>query len=186
MTSQTRSAQQQGKADPGVLDALNHHLAIASDLRSQVKQAHWSVVGPNFIAIHRLFDEQAAILAAQVDLLAERMRALQAIPRGTIDEAVKESDLPKLEIRELFEEDAISAILDRFERYSETLTEAIEQCDSANDLTTQDLFIQVQQEADLQAYFLRSHLPGPDAGIGSRMQASQDGAQPNHRGGNGA
>ena len=39
--------------------------AIAADLRSQAKQAHWTVVGPNFIALQfcspgRAFDAAVA------------------------------------------------------------------------------------------------------------------------------
>src|SRR5438105_6714081 len=38
---------------------LNRHLAAAIDLHAQVKQAHWNVRGPAFIAIHELFDKVA-------------------------------------------------------------------------------------------------------------------------------
>ncbi len=175
MTSQARAKlQSKGDADPTVLEALNHHLAVAADLRSQVKQSHWTVVGPNFIALHRLFDEQAELLGAHIDLFAERMRSLQAIPRGTIREAIEESDLPEIEIGELYEEDALRALLERFEHYSHSLTEAIEQAEKAEDMSTQDLFIDVQKEVDLQAYFLRSHLPAQET-------RSRDGASRNGR-----
>ncbi len=35
-----------------VIVILNDRLADAIDLQSQVKQAHWNVKGPNFIALH--------------------------------------------------------------------------------------------------------------------------------------
>jgi starvation-inducible DNA-binding protein len=38
----------------GLLDA---RLADAVDLHTQVKYAHWNVKGPEFIALHELFDE---------------------------------------------------------------------------------------------------------------------------------
>jgi starvation-inducible DNA-binding protein len=173
---QTRRSQQ---ARPEVAEALNHHLALAADLRGQVKQAHWSVVGPNFIALHHLFDDQVAILTAHIDLLAERLRALQQVPRGTLQEAVAASDLPTLEIRELFEEDATTAILERFEHYSDGLSEAIRQCEQVEDMSTQDLFIELQRQADLQSYFLRSHLPGADVALTSMR--SRDGASEDAR-----
>ena len=41
----------------GVIELLNQQLADALDLGLQAKQAHWNVKGPNFIALHELFDE---------------------------------------------------------------------------------------------------------------------------------
>jgi DNA-binding ferritin-like protein len=38
---------------------LNRNLASAIDLERQAKQAHWNVKGPNFIALHELFDKVA-------------------------------------------------------------------------------------------------------------------------------
>jgi starvation-inducible DNA-binding protein len=143
-----------------VSERLNHHLALAADLYSQVKQAHWNVVGANFIALHRLFDEQAAMFAAHVDLYAERMRALQAVPAGTIRQAVRESDLPDLDARELAWDEAVEAILQRFESYGRSLKDAIEHAERQDDLVTQDLYIGTLHETEKHAYFLRSHLGG--------------------------
>ena len=41
------------------IELLNKHLAAAIDLHAQVKQAHWNVRGPGFMAIHELFDKVA-------------------------------------------------------------------------------------------------------------------------------
>ena len=40
-----------------VVELLNARLADCKDLQTQAKQAHWNVKGPNFIALHKLFDE---------------------------------------------------------------------------------------------------------------------------------
>src|SRR5262249_33210386 len=40
-----------------VSELLNRRLADALDLQSQCKQAHWNVKGPEFIALHKLFDD---------------------------------------------------------------------------------------------------------------------------------
>ena len=53
---------------------LNKHLAAAIDLHGQLKQAHWNVRGPNFIAIHELFDKVATDADAYGDKLAERAK----------------------------------------------------------------------------------------------------------------
>jgi starvation-inducible DNA-binding protein len=156
MATKTRTRTQHNE----VTERLNHHLALAADLYSQVKQAHWNVVGPNFIALHKLFDEQAAMLAAHIDLYAERMRALRAVPAGTIRQAVEESDLPDLEARELQWDYAAGALLDRFESYGSSLKDAIEHAEQQEDPVTQDLYIGTLHETEKHAYFLRSHLSG--------------------------
>ena len=55
---------------------MNQHLADTFDLMSQTKFAHWNVKGPNFIALHKLFDELAETLEGHVDEIAERATAL--------------------------------------------------------------------------------------------------------------
>ena len=42
------------------VELLNKHLAAAIDLHVQVKQAHWNMRGPGFIAIDELFDKVSA------------------------------------------------------------------------------------------------------------------------------
>lgn len=148
---------------PSVLDTLNHHVALAADLRSQVKQAHWNVVGPNFIALHHLFDDQAEFLLAHVDLFAERVRALRGVARGTVRMAAAESPLKEISSGELPAEAAVRTVLDRFEAYSGSLATAIKASGAAGDPSTQDIYIEAQRQVDLHAYFLRAHL-----GVGDR------------------
>lgn len=161
--TRARSGRKQG-GDPKVVEQLNLMVAIAADLRSQTKQAHWTVVGPNFIALHKLFDEVAEVLLAHVDLYAERVRALQAIPMGTVRHAAQASPLDEFPEGEIDEQETLRLILERLEAYSESLTKAIDVCDEAEDMTSQDILIEGQQQADLQAYFVRSHLPSGGAG----------------------
>ena len=44
------------KKRDGLTELLNLHLAVCLDVMLQTKQAHWNVKGPNFIALHELFD----------------------------------------------------------------------------------------------------------------------------------
>jgi len=65
-----------------VVGVLNARLADAIDLQLQAKQAHWNVRGPNFIALHELFDRIAGDLGGHVDDLAERITALGGTPKA--------------------------------------------------------------------------------------------------------
>src|ERR1700740_121293 len=72
---------------------LNSRLADCIDLQTQVKQAHWNVKGPDFIALHKLFDEINEDVEEYVDLTAERVVQLGGIAEGTARLAVKASKL---------------------------------------------------------------------------------------------
>src|SRR5437667_7352212 len=67
-----------------VIELLNGRLADAIDLGTQAKQAHWNVKGPNFIALHELFDQVAEHIEDHIDTLAERITALGGTANGTI------------------------------------------------------------------------------------------------------
>src|SRR5688572_27020864 len=72
---------------------LNARLADAIDLHLQAKQAHWNVKGPQFIALHELFDQVASGAAVSVDLLAERAVQLGAAAEGTVQIVAQRSSL---------------------------------------------------------------------------------------------
>jgi starvation-inducible DNA-binding protein len=77
------------------VELLNRNLAMAVDLERQAKQAHWNVKGPNFIALHELFDKVAEIAEEFTDLLAERATALGGTAEGRLHAVVESSSLPR-------------------------------------------------------------------------------------------
>lgn len=141
-----------------ILNTLEKHVATASDLASQLKQAHWNITGPNFIALHELFDQQVTLVRGYIDEYAERMRALDGVPAGTVRQAARDTELPEFPEGELSQTETVRALVERFEQYSQMLDRAIREADECKDLTTQDLYIEAQREIDRHAWFLRSHL----------------------------
>lgn len=140
-----------------VVETLDRHVAAATDLASQLKQAHWAIVGPNFIALHELFDQEVALIRGFIDEYAERMRALGGVPCGTVRAAARVSELPEFPEGELHEREVVSALIERFKRYSEMLTSAREEAAAAGDATTEDLYIGAQREVDRHTWFLWAH-----------------------------
>jgi starvation-inducible DNA-binding protein len=64
-------------------DLLNARLADAVDLKTQAKQAHWNVKGPQFHQLHLLSDEVSAHADEATDMLAERVTARGGVALGT-------------------------------------------------------------------------------------------------------
>src|SRR6201987_4138549 len=97
-----------------VSELLNARLADAIDLGAQSKHAHWNVKGPNFIALHELFDKVAESVEDQIDTIAERITALGGRAQGTIASVARRSTLKPYpeDITEGLEHvDALSAVV---------------------------------------------------------------------------
>ena len=68
-------------------EILNRRLAAAIDLHGQLKQAHWNVRGPTFIAVHELFDKVAGEAESLFRLAGRTRRGLGAVAEGTVQVA---------------------------------------------------------------------------------------------------
>jgi starvation-inducible DNA-binding protein len=140
------------------VELLNLNLAAAIDLHAQMKQAHWNVRGPGFIAIHELFDKVSAQVEDFSDLIAERAGGLGGTANGTIQTAAKHSYLNRYplgiadELQHLF---AVSNVLAAF---GGSIIEAIEKSTEIGDVTTADLFTEISRGVDQQLWFVESHL----------------------------
>lgn len=66
-----------------IASALQVTLANSFTLYLETHKFHWNVVGANFGPLHLLFEEQYNDLWESVDLLAERVRALDMETIGT-------------------------------------------------------------------------------------------------------
>jgi len=63
-------------------DILQDRLMSLVDLSLTLKHAHWNVVGPDFMAVHEMFDKQVAEVRGMADEVAERIATLGGIPSG--------------------------------------------------------------------------------------------------------
>jgi starvation-inducible DNA-binding protein len=139
------------------VELLNIHLAAAIDLHAQVKQAHWNVRGPGFIAIHELFDKVATDVDNYSDLIAERAGALGGIAQGTVQLAATRSFLVPYPLQIANEEDHVFAVSATLAAFGQSVRAAIGQAATSGDPTTADLFTEVSRGIDQQLWFVESH-----------------------------
>ena len=71
------------------------------ELHLQGKQAHWNLVGTNFRDLHLQLDEIVDTAREASDTIAERMRALNAVPDGRSDTVTASTTLPAISPAEL-------------------------------------------------------------------------------------
>jgi starvation-inducible DNA-binding protein len=139
---------------------LNQQLADTTDLRTQTKHAHWNVKGPNFIALHKLFDELAALLAGFGDEIAERATALGGVAAGTARTVAANSRIKEFPADAFDGTAVLTALADRYARLAKSTRAAIARCEELDDQGTMDLFTEVVRGLDKSLYFLEAHLQG--------------------------
>lgn len=141
-----------------VIEILNHSLASALDLKTQVRQAHWNVKGPHFIQLHELFDTLATEMEDFVDTIAERVTTLGGTAYGTARMAVAASILPEYpaDIRE--GQDHVQALAVRYAAYGKLIRENIGKTNNLGDVDTADLYTGISRAVDKDLWFLESHL----------------------------
>ncbi|OYW20437.1 MAG: DNA starvation/stationary phase protection protein Dps [Planctomycetales bacterium 12-60-4] len=141
-----------------VVVILNDRLADVLDLGLQAKQAHWNVKGPQFIALHELFDELSDILRDQSDEVAERITALGGTAEGTVAAVAGRTRLPTYPPEITAGRDHLQCLATALATYGKAVRFDIEQATRLGDADTADLFTGISREIDKQLWFLEAHL----------------------------
>ena len=146
------------KVRRNVIVILNDRLADAIDLQSQVKQAHWNVKGPHFIALHELFDKISDAVLEQIDEIAERITSLGGTAEGTVAVAAKRSKLKNYPLSITAGKDHLFYLSTQLSVFGKAARSAIDQTDELGDADSADLFTQVSREIDKYLWFIEAHL----------------------------
>ncbi|MDO9280768.1 MAG: Dps family protein [Methylotenera sp.] len=140
-----------------IAQGLSHLLADTYTLYLKTHYFHWNVTGPMFSTLHLMFEVQYNELALAVDLIAERIRALDVYAPGTYRDfakltSIKESDsVPKAQ-------DMIAELVAGHEAVCRTARTVFPSADAASDEATADLLTQRLQVHEKTAWMLRSLL----------------------------
>lgn len=137
---------------------LNQLLADSADLGMQLKQAHWAVKGPNFIALHKLFDDVHAHAGDWSDTIAERIAALGGQPVGTLQAAAKATRLKPYPADLVAEKATVERVASALASYGASVRAAIGTFDEAGDADTADLATEISREVDKDLWFVEAHL----------------------------
>jgi starvation-inducible DNA-binding protein len=141
-----------------VICELQARLADAVDLFTQIKQAHWNVKGPNFMALHELFDSIAEIIEDQSDQLAERITALGGRADGTARIAASLSAIQEYPFDIENGREHVVAVADRLAAFACSIRATIDQTAVEGDAGSADLFTEMSREIDKQLWFVEAHL----------------------------
>jgi starvation-inducible DNA-binding protein len=142
-----------------VVELLNARLADCIDLQTQTKQAHWNVKGPNFIALHGLFDKINEAVEDYVDNIAERAVQLGGVAEGTARMVARRSSLPEYPANTTADGYShVEALSSALAAFGKAARKAIDDANKLGDLDTADLFTEVSRGTDKWLWFVEAHL----------------------------
>ncbi|MBX7454380.1 DNA starvation/stationary phase protection protein [Mycolicibacterium sp. 3033] len=162
MTMNTQSRSRRTDADianyqasPTLTDALQRVLVDVIELHLQGKQAHWNVVGSNFRDLHLQLDEVVDFAREASDTIAERMRALDAVPDGRSDTVAATTSLPEFPAFEHSTSEVVDLVTTRIYAVVTTLRDVHDAVDS-EDPSTADILHQLIDGLEKLAWLLKS------------------------------
>jgi len=137
-----------------VVAELQPALADLVDLHLIGKQAHWTVVGRGFQAVHERLDVLVDAWRLWTDQVAERIVILGHLPKGRAEDVVAAGTFP---LDWLSDRDAIVAVGDRVEQAAIRIRE--HQAVVADlDVVTDGLLQEIIEGLEEQLWMLRAHL----------------------------
>ena len=165
----------------GVIDLLNHDLADAYLVLVKTKKYHWDVVGPQFMTLHKLWEEQYAALSESIDEIAERVRTLGGYPVGTMAGCLQLASIKEDPGDVPMATGMVARLVTDHEQIIRNLREHIDACaDTFEDQGTADFLTALMEAHEKMAWMLRSFIEGesisPDGGRPSVNETATVGA----------
>jgi len=145
-----------------VASLLQERLSDAVDLVTHAKQAHWNVKGPNFIALHELFDAVVDELFEHADDLAERAVELGGTALGTARAAAQTSRLAEYPLDIDSGREHVMALSGALAKFGASARAGIDAANALGDADTVDLFTEISRGVDKLLWKVEAHAQTKD------------------------
>lgn len=149
-------AEAKTNAKPALIGELNGLLGDHFALFIKTKNFHWHVKGPRFHDLHLLFDTHAIEIRDQIDLIAERVRKLEADTLTSVGSIAKATQIKDQDKTSLAAEDMVAELLADNETLIKRLKGMKDLAEQAGDNATDGLLDDWTDMAEQRAWFLRS------------------------------
>jgi starvation-inducible DNA-binding protein len=146
------------KTRAAIAETLNARLADGLDLHSQIKVAHWNIKGPQFAALHPLFEAFAAGLALHNDTIAERAVTLGAKACGTARHVARTSTLPDYPQETTRDVEHVQLLAERIDTYLVGMRQSRSIAAAQGDKDSEDMLTLAITEFEKNSWFLRASL----------------------------
>ena len=141
-----------------LIGELNGLLVDHFALFIKTKNFHWHVKGPRFHDLHLLFDSHAIEIRDQIDLIAERVRKLDAETLTSLGTMAQHTQIKDQDSTTLAPEDMVAELLNDNQSVIQRLKGMKDLAEQAGDNATDGLLDDWTDMAEQRVWFLRSIL----------------------------
>ncbi len=140
-----------------VVDKLNQLLIDYQVHYQNLRLFHWNVKGPFFFVLHDKFEELYLEAAEKIDEVAERILALDGVPKGSLASITKQAAIPSEE--EVADaNDMVQAIVNANAVLTKDINHVLASAGKAEDEGTLDIFTGYIRELEKQNWMMKSFL----------------------------
>lgn len=143
-------------ARSAVAEALNGVLADTYVLYQKTHAYHWNVTGPQFAALHAMFEEQYREMWTALDEIAERVRALGAFAPASGRVFASLASIESADETPPNADQMVKNLLEGHEMLVRRARTALETAGEVNDAASEDLLTVRIQTHEKTAWMLRA------------------------------
>ena len=140
-----------------VIEDLRSVLADSYSLFLKTQNYHWNVTGPNFQALHSMFERQYNDLFTAIDVIAERIRALGEKAPGSYSSFTKITNIKEGNINNNATT-MVKELAEDQEVIVNTLNKTLKSAQTVGDEVTADIMISRIEAHQKNAWMLNSSL----------------------------
>lgn len=141
-----------------IVAIMNARLAELIDLALVIKQVHWNLKGPQFIAVHEMLDGFRDGVDAHVDEVAERLVQLGGTALGTVQHVSQNTSLAAYPSSIHRITDHLKALADHYAAVGAAVRRSIDEAGEQGDENSSDLLTGVSRTLDSNLWFIEAHL----------------------------
>lgn len=157
ITETEKQKDMETQTQSSVVTKLNQLLINYQVHYQNLRLFHWNVKGPFFFVLHEKFEELYREAAEKIDEVAERILALQGIPKGSLKNIVSNAHVESHE--EIMEANKmVEAIVTANKILIGNLNDVLKAAEEEGDEGTIDIFTSYIQELEKQNWMFTSYL----------------------------
>ncbi|MBP1964743.1 Dps family protein [Paenibacillus aceris] len=138
-------------------ELLDKQVANFSILYTKLHHYHWYVKGQNFFTLHVKFEELYLEAAQHLDVIAERMLSLRAVPTATLREHLELASIKEAG-KGASAGEMVKQLASDFTLVCTELTEGIAIAEESKDQPTADMLIRIRASLEKHSWMLEAFL----------------------------